>query len=553
MASFVERLQLLIEGNASGAVKALTETGAATEELSLKQKVAQSATQKLGLQGVESGQLLQGAMVAGAAVGGAALAKFAFDGVQHFADATAAARGFQRVLGGTAEDSSKLSAATQRMGIDAQTAQTAFGQLAKRIGEGTDTLGQWGVQIAKDSQGHVDFAATLANISQKYTEIQDPAQRAAFASENFGKGFQSINALLGQGKKNIQDFYAVASEHHEVFSQDDLNKGLQYNRAMTDVTTAFQGLELEIGKELLPTLTTLAHTLEHIIEIGDKVKGVFGSSSPLGIVTSPFENLQNAATHAADAVGLGGDQADKSAGKHKNLANAADASKGALKDAATAAKDDAAALADMQKATEDATQAILDQTTAVEAQFNTELKHEEAVRATDQALGAYAEAQKKADDSHDFAAQQEAIDKYNAARDAILGSADAAGADAKAQYDANTTMTGAAKAAGETEAAHAAYRDELKRVADTLAPGSPLRVYLDGLIGQLDNAATPRTISVGLENFELTKQQLDILYASIQALTSQTWYASVEVTGAGAALGPHAGEQGYDQYGNFQG
>jgi hypothetical protein len=173
-----------------------------------------------------------------------ALAAFAVQGVQKFADLTSTVRAFQRATGATAEDSSRLAAATQRMGIDAGTAQTAFGQLSKRIGEHKDTLAQWGVEIAKNKDGTVDLAGTLGNISDKYVSLTDVTQRQAFATENFGKGAQSINALLGQGKDNLKAFYDVATQSHQIFSQDDLNKGLQFSRSMADLKTQIQGVQL---------------------------------------------------------------------------------------------------------------------------------------------------------------------------------------------------------------------------------------------------------------------------------------------------------------------
>lgn len=271
--ALIERIETLLVGNATGLVNSFKEGGTAAEGLQGKTTTAGKAMEALGLKGKTTGDMLSTGLKVGAAAGGLALAKFALDGVQHFSDMTATVRGFQRVIGGSAEDSSRLAAATQRMGIDAGTAQTAFGQLAKKIGENKDTLRQWGVEIARNKDGSVNFAKTLENISDKYVSIKDPAQRAAFASEQFGKGFMSINSLLGQGSENLQKFYDIAAAHHQIFSQDDLQKGLDFSRAMKDLQSAISGVGLELGRGLIPLLTGAATEMTTLVEVLDEFAG----------------------------------------------------------------------------------------------------------------------------------------------------------------------------------------------------------------------------------------------------------------------------------------
>lgn len=275
------------------------------------------------------------------------------------------------------------------------------------------------------------------------------------------------------------------------------------------------------------------------IEGGTKaaVDGLARKLIDLDYVTEAFdktlESSVPAARNLADALERQGYNVD---GLRKKIADKRDvdiAANKASSDYADETNNVTTALEGETRAAEDAKTAILDQTTAVENAFNSELRHERAVRDVEKALGEYATAQQEADDTHDLEKQQEAIDKYNDARDAILGAAGAAAQQAKDQFDATTALDGAAKSAGETEAANKAYRDELQRVADTLAPGSPLRVYIEQLIARMDEAAIPRTITVGMQNFEFTLGQIQALRSEIESLTSQPWYASVIVTGAG--------------------
>ncbi len=334
-----ERLETLLVGNATGLVKSFAEGGSASEAFAAKNTTSGRVMQQLGLQGLTTGEMLSKGLKVGTAVAGIAIAKMAFDGVQHFADLTGTVRGFQRVTGATAEDSSRLAAATARMGIDAGTAQTAFGQLTKRIGEGKDTLGQWGVEIVRNRDGSVNFARTLENISEKYSSLTDATQRQAFATENFGKGAQSINALLGQGKENLQQFYEVADRHHQIFSQDDLDKGLQYSRSLKDLQTAFQGVELEVGGAVMPLLTAFAGILTTTIEVLDSVGQAMGgvnlSAVAMGagigfLVGGPWGALAGGAIGLASALGIFGDQVDDNTQSVQSFAGALENANGKL-------------------------------------------------------------------------------------------------------------------------------------------------------------------------------------------------------------------------------
>jgi hypothetical protein len=43
-------------------------------------------------------------------------------------------------------------------------------------------LDQWSVKVAKADDGSTDFVGTLENVADRYKELVDPAERAAFAS-----------------------------------------------------------------------------------------------------------------------------------------------------------------------------------------------------------------------------------------------------------------------------------------------------------------------------------------------------------------------------------
>lgn len=293
MATVTERLVLLIESVGAGAVSDLKAVGAASEEAAGKQSLLQKnsgvvrgALQGIGIDASKTGDLLKVGLAAGAITGGLALGKFALDGVDKFAQLTGEVRGYQRVTGATAEDSSRLAAAVRLTGTDAQAAQNGFFQLEKRIGSGKDTLANYNIEIARNKDGSVDFSKTLENIAAGFQSIKDPAERAALLQENFGRGGANLIPILSKSKEELQGFYDSAAQHHEIFSQDDLEKGKEFQVSMRELKAAAEGLALEFGQALIPILTTLSDVLKFALEglddVGNSLGGIKLSAIPAG-------------------------------------------------------------------------------------------------------------------------------------------------------------------------------------------------------------------------------------------------------------------------------
>ena len=559
-----ERIETLLVGNATGLVNTFKEGGAASDAFAAKTTTTGRIMNQLGLQGLSTGEMISKGIRVGSGVAALALGKMAFDGVQAFADSTAAARGFQRTLGGTAEDASRLSAATARMGIDAGTAQSAFGQLAKRIGEGKDTLDQWGVAVARNKDGSVNMAETLANISEKYRSIEDPAKRAAFASENFGKGYQTINSLLGQGKENLQEFYRVAAEHHQVFSQDDLDKGLQYSRSMKDLKSATEGFEMSLASGLIPLLTGLAKGLDAVFGVlssaSDEMGGFNLNAVAMGALIGTAINpglgtlIGAGAGAAASLFNLGDSAADAESKMEKfdqqlskETARKAATDFMALGDAASlvGASVDEFLLQRFRKLAEDspaAAQKVIagmqamgeatgpyEQVLAkvVERKKEDQRQSDATKAANEQLTGSYDEQLRALD-----ALQNAELAKFNneiAAEQATLRAKDATNQYTQSLTDANATtddqakklldaesaaLSAAAAAGKKAEADHAgegaaaahaagtyAQIQSLMGLRGTVADGSPLAIALDGYIARL---ADPNVNGVHTTRVEVT-------------------------------------------------
>lgn len=315
MATFTERLELLITASSTQAVNALRRTGAETENLTGKQKAmstastgAKNALQALGVPAEATGAALGVATGAAAAFAAVKLGEVAFDMAQHFSDATAEVRAFQRVTGATAEDASRIVAVTKTLGVDTDAAATGFFQLAKRIGQSKDTLEEHGAQVIRNKDGTVDLVATVENAATAFQNMNDPAERAAFVMENFGKGGAALIPLLSKSRAELEEFFKAAEKHHEVFSQDDLDKGREFAVSMRELNQTLEGFKIAIGKVVIPVFTegikdatAALETMDSVVSTVSDGVGKFGSA--FGPVVKQLTGGAVDVSHSFDDIG----------------------------------------------------------------------------------------------------------------------------------------------------------------------------------------------------------------------------------------------------------
>lgn len=204
MSTFTERLELLITSSAKGAVTGIKETDAAVTQLDAKAKGATGVLQKFGIQGEATGAVLSAGVAGGAIAAGAAITKFAIDGVNSFVNLADEVRDFQRASGASAEDSSRMVAVLDDMGISADKGASAIFRLSRNVGEGGDGLRQFGVEIEKNRDGTTNMVETLLNIADAYTETEDAGTRAALVQEAFGRGGKDLIPILEQGRAGLR-------------------------------------------------------------------------------------------------------------------------------------------------------------------------------------------------------------------------------------------------------------------------------------------------------------------------------------------------------------
>lgn len=348
---------------------------------------AQSALDKVGAGAAETGGLLSGVLAGGAAAAGVAIAKMTADGVQQFLSLASETREYQRVAGGTSEQASQMVVAFREMGVATDTGATGMFKLSREVDSGNTALAKFGVEVAKNKDGTTDLNGTLLNVVDAYNATDDAAQKNAIAFAAFGRAGVSLLPILAKGRDGLHELWQAAADHGEIMSSADQQNAYDFKMALKGLTEAAQGLEIQMAKGLVPTLTNVAHGLTEVTDDANRLTGPFGGiQGAVDAATKSFQNFMPFSKSALDAlhgdfgkiagdlpiIGTGMDLVDGHfrqalgsmiplLGEHKKATkDSADATTG-LGDATTALGDATSGAADKMSALDTAMQTLNDQ------------------------------------------------------------------------------------------------------------------------------------------------------------------------------------------------
>jgi hypothetical protein len=439
---------------------------------------------------------------AGVAVAAAGFAKLAQVSVDYFVDLGEQTRKFQAATGATAEFGSVFVDMANDLGVGSETATSAMARLAKQAGTNEEKLNEFGVTVVRTADGNVDMAATLGSVADAFVRTTDPAERAALGTFAFGKSWREMVPLLAGGSQGLADAAEEAEKLGRVMSQDNVDAAFELQQSMVDLNDSFDGMKLQIGGAIVPLLADAA---QGATWLNEKIDGLtqgfldFGTAAEAAITGIPFVGpaLQGLAA-LGDIVKDTGDKTKEAAAASTEFSDATAEQTDAQAEAQAATEANEQAVADYEqrliagkKAQDDFTNAVLGSASASlnleQQQLNTStsledyrVKSEAAKVATDQYGVGSGEATKA-----NQALSQQTIDT----KEQILR---AAGAAVEAAAN-NAEMGGSSLDAGGKALVQ---RDYLVELAGTLTPGSPLRVWLDAYIGQLNNVPAAKNTTV---------------------------------------------------------
>ena len=331
--AITERLALLIDAKAGGAISELNKLNAEINMVNRTQTEATGLTgmferglQKVGIQSNNTAALLQAGVAAGATAAGYAMLRFGKDSVRATVDFADGIRSIQQSTGLSAASSSKLNAVLDDFGISADKGAGSLAKLARNVYDNKSALDQYGVTVATNRDGTVNMEKTIVSIATAYNNLKDPAARASLVVDAFGKSGRDMIPILESGGKALRDMFANVPDA-QIFTQDQLDNALEYKLSVDNLKDSFDEIKYTVGNQLLPTLTDLTNNLATVIRTFQETTNALGD---LRIGSgSAFDALREGARRSIpvigpvlDWMGILGDATKNTKDKTKDLATA---------------------------------------------------------------------------------------------------------------------------------------------------------------------------------------------------------------------------------------
>lgn len=265
MASLTERLILLIDAKTAGAASEFKKLGTQVE-----QSLGKAEASAAGM----SSRLKTGLAIS-ATVAGAAILKLGSDSIDTFQKIVGEARDLQRASGATAEEASALNDVFGDLGVSTETTARGLVMMSKAIN--TDKLAKFGIEVAKNADGTTNLEGTLLNVVDAYNATADAQQKNIIATTAFGKAGISLIPILARGRDELEKMFAASRNGGLSVSQDDIDKMDQLKLASAQLNDSFEALKLDIGRGLVPILTTVTTGLSTIIDKASAAGSAIGN------------------------------------------------------------------------------------------------------------------------------------------------------------------------------------------------------------------------------------------------------------------------------------
>jgi len=174
-------------------------------------------------------------------------------------------RKMKSLLGGTAEDMSKLRFAADEVGVSSDAVTRSMAIMATHLQKNDDAAKRLGLSMT-DAQGRMKTSPEiLGEVSDKLNSMGNGLQRTAAAKELFGKGFAEMNPLLAQGSAGMKKFGEEAEKMGLVLSQKDLDASKKMKLAFKEMHASIEGIYVSIGRNLVPVMLLMATTAKDVV------------------------------------------------------------------------------------------------------------------------------------------------------------------------------------------------------------------------------------------------------------------------------------------------
>lgn len=216
---------------------------------------------KLGKAFFKTGAMMGKAFAAGAAIGAAALGASILKTAELGDEAAKTARR----LGISAEALQEFRFAADRQGVSAETLNSSFLALQKRVGElksGTGSL--YGFlkktgdkAFARQLLMAKDTGEAFEMVTKKAATISDPLKRAAFAAAAFSRSGVKMLSFMEAGTEGIKQLRLEARKYGAVISDEAAGQSEIFIDSLTNLKSSIAGIGKTFSSKLIPFLSVL--------------------------------------------------------------------------------------------------------------------------------------------------------------------------------------------------------------------------------------------------------------------------------------------------------
>lgn len=263
-----DNINITFTGSSAGLVNAASQVAKALNGV-------QHSSQQMGAASAATG-VAMGTMMATLATKALSMAKGAMGA---FSSVTGEVRKMQAILGGTAEDMSRLRTAGKLVGVESSTITRSMALLSTHLVKNDDAWKKLGV-AAYDANGKMKPSTQLlGEVSDKLNAMGKGLERTSTARSLFGRGFAEINPLLAKGSEGIAHLAEESDKLGLTLTETDLKSGKAFKEAMNGLKASVEGVWVSIGRALTPTIALLAGVMKDAVAFAHSL---FNSTGALG-------------------------------------------------------------------------------------------------------------------------------------------------------------------------------------------------------------------------------------------------------------------------------
>lgn len=198
-------------------------------------------------------------------------------------------RQLSRTIGAAPEDASKLIQVADDVGLE-------FGQLQSALE----------IAIRKGVRPTIEGMGELAD---QYNAIQDPIAKTKFLVDNFGRSGADLIELMRLGSAGMKEYGKEAELLGLVLDSEMIQATREYELAVDSLGDTVNGLIMQLGQELVPSLTTAAETVELLVNWNRKIDQAL-QENKRNVTSSAetYEEYSDRLQKAAEAAGYSVDE-----------------------------------------------------------------------------------------------------------------------------------------------------------------------------------------------------------------------------------------------------